>query len=265
MAMTVQRSEDVAALFAEYQQTGDRAIRNRIVETHRDVAEYYIKRYSRRGVPADDLRQVALLTMLRAVDRFDTEKGVEFSTFASRTIEGELKRYFRDRTWMVRPPRRAQELHLALRRANEDLSHRLGRSPTVQELAKELDATVDHVLEAMEAGVAHQATSLDHPLPGDDAEGASRAERMVAQNDEGFDRIDETMLVQDLLAQLPEREREVIQLRFFENLTQEEIAERIGVSQSYLSRILRRVLLDLRRRAVQSASLESDDDDLLTG
>ena len=135
----------------------------------------------------------------------------------------------------------------------------------MQELAKELDATVDHVLEAMEAGVAHQATSLDHPMPGDDAEGASRAERMVAQTDEGFDRIDETMLVQDLLAQLPEREREVIQLRFFENLTQEEIAERIGVSQSYLSRILRRVLLDLRRRAVQSASLESDDDDLLTG
>jgi RNA polymerase sigma-B factor len=265
LPMTTQRSDDAAALFAEYQQTGDRAVRNRIVESHRDVAEYYIKRYSRRGVPADDLRQVALLTMLRAVDRFDPDKGVEFSTFASRTIEGELKRYFRDRTWMVRPPRRAQELHLALRRADEDLNHRLGRSPTVQELAAELDETVDHVLEAMEAGVAHQATSLDHPSPGDEGDGASRAERMVAHNDESFDRIDEKMLVRDLLAQLPEREREVIELRFFENLTQEEIAERIGVSQSYLSRILRRVLLDLRRRAVQGAALESDDDDLLTG
>ena len=115
----------------------------------------------------DDLRQLALMAIIHAVERFDPEVGVAFSTFASRTIEGELKRYFRDRTWSVRPPRRAQELHLELRRTDEELAHKLGRSPTIAELARApLDVSEDHVLEALEAGVAHQATSLDQPAPG---------------------------------------------------------------------------------------------------
>jgi RNA polymerase sigma-B factor len=243
------RSEQIAELFAEYRLTGDRRVRNQLVEAHRDVAEYYIKRYSRRGVSAEDLRQVALLTILRAVDRFDPDQGVEFSTFASRTIEGELKRYFRDRTWTVRPPRRAQELHLALRRAEEDLAQRFGRSPTVAELAAELGDSVDHVLEAMEAGVAHQATSLDQaPAGNEENEGAALADRVLAHNDTGYAHIDRQLIIRDLLETLDERDRMVIELRFFENRTQEEIAEQIGVSQSYLSRILRRVLLDLRDR-----------------
>lgn len=237
-----------AALFEEYRATGDRRIRNQIVELYRDVAEYYVKRYSRRGVPADDLRQVSLLTILRAVDRFDPDHGVEFSTFASRTVDGELKRYFRDRTWTVRPPRRAQELHLALRKTDEELTQRLGRSPTVAELARELDESVDHVLEALEAGVAHQATSLDQSPVGEESDTTRRSERMLASNEVGFSHVDRRMIIAELLEGLPERDRQVIEMRFFQNRTQEEIAAEIGVSQSYLSRILRRVLLDLRAK-----------------
>lgn len=237
-----------AELFATYRATGDRRARNEIVELHRDVAEYYVKRYSRRGVPADDLRQVSLLTILRAVDRFDPEHGVEFSTFASRTVDGELKRYFRDRTWTVRPPRRAQELHLALRKTDEELTQRLGRSPTVAELARELDESVDHVLEALEAGVAHQATSIDQSPVGEDSDAPRRSERMLSANEVGFAHVDRRMIISELLEGLPERDRQVIEMRFFQNRTQEEIAAEIGVSQSYLSRILRRVLLDLREK-----------------
>jgi RNA polymerase sigma-B factor len=241
------RDPPVAEWFLEYRRTGDRRLRNQLVEHHRHVADYFVRRYSRRGVPSDDLRQLALLATIHAVERFDPEMGVAFSTFASRTIDGELKRYFRDRTWSVRPPRRAQELHLELRRTDEELTHRLRRSPTIAELAAALDVSEDHVLEALEAGTAHQATSLDQPSPGDD-DGAPRGERLLSTTDVGFVGVDQQMVVRDLLAELPERERTIVYLRFFENLTQPEIAERVGVSQSYLSRILRRALLDMRER-----------------
>jgi RNA polymerase sigma-B factor len=248
--------EQAAALFVEYHRTGDRRLRNELVESHRQVADYFIKRYGHRGIPTDDLRQICLLAVISAVERFDPTRDVAFSTFASRTIEGELKRYLRDRTWMVRPPRRAQELHLELRRADEDLTQRLGRSPTIAELAAEVDATEDHVLEALEAGIAHQATSLDSP-PGaaSDDEGRSLGDRVLGRRERGFDDIDRQQVVADLLEGLPEREREVIRLRFFENLTQPEIAERMGVSQSYLSRIIRRTLVDLRDRLTEDEEL----------
>ena len=256
--MVGERRAEVADLFREYCRTGDRAIRNRLVEEHLSVPDYYVRRYSGRGVPRDDLRQVALLTMLRSIDRFDPDLGIEFGTFASRTIEGELKRYFRDRTWAVKPPRRAQELHLELRRAEEELTQRLGRSPTVAELAHELDESVDHVLEALEAGVAHRASSLDQPTRDDGDDQAPRSERLVASTEPGFDRVDQRMLVVELVEQLPEREREIIALRFFEGMSQPEIAERIGVSQSYLSRLLRKTLLHLRELLEDDVDLDLD-------
>jgi RNA polymerase sigma-B factor len=248
---------DPNAGFVEYRRTGDRRLRNQLVEEHRQVAEYFIKRYSRRGVPTDDLRQISLLAVISAVERFDPSMGVAFSTFASRTIEGELKRYLRDRTWMVRPPRRAQELHLELRRADEELSQRLGRSPTIAELAAEVDATEDHVLEALEAGVAHQATSLDQPQGGNGEDDArSVGDRVLVGPDRGFGDVERQQVVAELLEGLPEREREVIRLRFFENLTQPEIADRMGVSQSYLSRIIRRTLVDLRDRLAEADAVD---------
>jgi len=246
-AETQERSAAMMVLFVEYRETGDRSLRNRLVEEHRDLADYFVKRYSRRGVATDDLRQLALMAIIHAVERFDPDVGVAFSTFASRTIEGELKRYFRDCTWSVRPPRRAQELHLELRRAEEDMAQQLGRSPTVAELATRLDVSEDHVLEALEAGVAHQAASLDQsPGQGDDT--PTRGDRVLAEPDPGFNQIDRKLIVTELMEGLPERERSIVYMRFFENMTQPEIAERVGVSQSYLSRILRKALLDLRTR-----------------
>jgi RNA polymerase sigma-B factor len=250
MAVTTIGGSQIDERFAEFRRTGDRRLRNELVEDHLGLADYHVKRYSGRGVPADDLRQLAMLSILRAVVRFDPEMRVAFSTFASRTIDGELKRYFRDRTWSIRPPRRAQELHLELRRAEEDLVQRLGRTPSVAELARELDVDVDAVLEAMEAGSAHQAASLDAPAPG--TEDSTRGDR-VASRSATYSHADREMLVRELLESLPERERTVVFLRYFEDLTQPEIAERIGVSQSYLSRILRRALLSLREQLGDAA------------
>lgn len=243
-----ERSGAMPELFVEFRRTRDRELRNRLVEDNRHLAEYFVKRYSRRGVSPDDLRQLALMAIIHAVDRFDPDVGVAFSTFASRTIEGELKRYFRDRTWSVRPPRRAQELHLELRQAEEDLAQQLGRSPTVGELARLLDVSEDHVLEALEAGSAHQAASLDQRVDHDDDRSASRADRVLAASEPGYGDVDRRLIVRDLMNELPERERTIVYMRFFDNMTQPEIAERVGVSQSYLSRILRKALLDLRER-----------------
>jgi RNA polymerase sigma-B factor len=223
----------------------DQAARNRLVEEHADLAEHFVRRYAGRGLARDDLRQMALLAMVKAADRFEPERGVAFSTFASRTIDGELKRQFRDRSWSVRPPRALQELHLALRRADEELTQELARHPRIDELAERLDVNEEDVLEALEAGAAHHADSLDAPIGDGDRSTADR----LGSRDAGFVRTEGRLLVEDLLETLPERERTILELRFYENLSQEEIAERIGVSQSYLSRLLRRTLLDLRQRA----------------
>lgn len=223
----------------------DLEARNRLVEEHADLANHFVRRYAGRGLARDDLRQMAMLAMVKAADRFDPTMGVAFSTFASRTIDGELKRQFRDRSWSVRPPRALQELHLALRRADEELTQELGRPPRVDELAERLDVNEDDVLEALEAGAAHHADSLDAPV-GDS--GRTTADRL-GSGDVGYGRAEGRMLVEELLATLPERERTILELRFYEDLSQEEIAERIGVSQSYLSRLLRRTLLDLRQRS----------------
>lgn len=237
--------------FREYLTTGDRRLRNELVEQHLKIADHYAARYANRGVPVEDLRQTALLAMIRAVDRFNPDAGVEFSTFASRTVDGELKRWFRDKAWAVRPPRSAQERHLALRRSEDELTQRLGRSPTVNELATALGETTDHVLEALEAGAARTASTLMRSAPEEEG-----GEDIVPTHDLGFSRVDERLLVGELLDRLSERDRAVVQLRFFERLGQEEIAQRIGVSQSYLSRLLRRILLDLREMVEEDAGSE---------
>lgn len=255
MADTAALRADTASWFEEYRRTGDREVRNRIVVAHRHIADYYVRRYERRGVHHDDLLQVSLLSIVRAAERFDPARGVEFSTFAGRTIEGELKRFFRDRTWSIRPPRRVQELHLALRRAQEEMAQTLGRSPTVRELARHCEVSQDDVLEALEASGAHQAASLDRArTTEEDDTGGSLGDRVLVADEGGFDQVDRRDLIHGLLADLPERDRQIIEMRFFENMTQPEIAERVGVSQSYLSRVLRRTLLDLREQLTEQSA-----------
>jgi RNA polymerase sigma-B factor len=231
-------------LFRDYRQSGERSQRNRLIEAHRGLAASIAHDYRDRGVDLDDLVQIAMLGTLKAVERFEPERGIPFSSFASRTINGEIKRYFRDRTWAVRPPRSAQERHLDLRRTSAAMTLRLGRAPKVSELAEELGLTSESVLEAMEAGAAYRATSLDARRPGDE-EGLTLGDRLPSE--EAASRPAEVrVLVGQLLDTLPEREAEILRLRFYDELTQTEIAERVGISQMHVSRLIRRCLLDLR-------------------
>ncbi len=231
-------------LFATYRATEERAIRNQLVEAHRGLAASIANDYRGRGVDLDDLVQIAMLGMLKAVERFDPARGIPFSSFASRTVNGEIKRYFRDRTWAVRPPRSAQERHLDLRRARSVLSSRLGRPPTVAELAAELDISDDDVLDAIEAGAAYRAASLDARRAGDE-EGGPLADRLPGP-DSPNGRVELRVLVDQLLDTLPPREAEIMRLRFYDELTQSEIAERLGISQMHVSRLMRRCLVELR-------------------
>jgi RNA polymerase sigma-B factor len=246
--MTTDRHSDslppLDELFQTYRATGDRVVRNRLVEAHRGLAASIANDYRGRGVELDDLVQIAMLGTLKAVERFDPDRGIPFSSFASRTVNGEIKRYFRDRTWAVRPPRSAQERHLDLRRARTLLSTRLGRPPTVLELAAELDISTDEVLDALEAGAAYRATSLDARRTGDD-DTSSLAERLPG-DDVPSRPVELRMLVDQLLDALPEREATIMRLRFYDELTQSEIAERLGISQMHVSRLMRRCLDDLR-------------------
>ena len=227
--------------FREYRHSGDRAARNQLVEDHRWIALRCARRFEGRGEPLDDLIQVAQLGVLKAVERFDPEHGAAFPSFAMPTVMGELRRHFRDRTWSVGVPRRLKELHVSLGRAVERLNHALGRQPTVEELAEELRVTPDDILEALDAGAAYRTAPLTRPEDDSDREpgvlGAEEGE--LAQ-------VDSRMAVRRLLDTLPPRERTLVYLRFFGSLTQQEIAERLGMSQVHVSRLLRQCMNQLQ-------------------
>ncbi len=239
--------EAIDDLFEEYQRTRRRRTRNQLVEAHVGFAHHLAARYRNRGVPDDDLRQIALLALVKAVDRYDPSVGAAFTSFAGRTIEGEIKRHFRDAAWSVRVPRSTKEMHLLVRRASDELSHQLGRSPTVREVAAHLDVDQDAIVEALGASAAFTPTTLDVSSPGEDAD-PDRSSRL-ASTDRELEDAPERVLVEQLLDSLPEREREIVRLRFYEDLTQTEIAERVGVSQMHVSRLLRRSFTLMRQQA----------------
>lgn len=234
---------DVDAAFVEYRRTGSRRLRNQLIEAHRHVAERVARRFPNRSLPWDDVFQVAQLGLLKAVERFDPDRGFKFSTFAEPTISGELKRHFRDHLWDVRVPRRAHDLQQSVKRISEELTHELDRAPTISEIADRLDVLPDDVMMAMEADSARRAASLSAPVG--DSEGASLSDQLGAA-DPTLERAADRVTLVDLVSQLPEREREMIRLRFEHNLSQSEIGERLGVSQMHVSRLLRRTLTDLR-------------------
>lgn len=217
-------------------------LRNRLVEEHRWIAVHCARRFANRGEPLDDLVQVAHLGLVLAVDRFRPDKGVQFSTFAVPTILGELRRHFRDRTWPLRVTRRVKELHLAVSAITEQLSHELSRPPKVEDVAAALDVSIDEVLEAIEAGSCYRTASLDSPTRAGDDEPSSVDGARLAVIDDALVGADVRVTVREAVSELPERERRVVYLRFYEGLSQSEIAERIGVSQVHVSRILRSVL-----------------------
>ena len=247
MARTDQERVELREMFVEYRASRDRALRNRIIDAHKPLAVHLAQGFVQRGEPFDDLLQVAQLGMLKAVERFEPDKNFEFSTFATATIQGELKRHFRDRTWSVHVPRRAKELHLKLGKTMPTLSQKLGRAPSVSELAREMDVTEDEVLQAMEAGSAYRSTSMEASRSTSDRGGSSLADRL-GHDDTGFHDVEVRNVVTDLLNDLPPRERQILEMRFFADMTQSEIAESVGVSQMHVSRLLSRALGLMRTR-----------------
>jgi RNA polymerase sigma-B factor len=224
---------DAKHLFVELAATRDPAVRDRLVTAYLGLAHQLARRYANRGEPYEDLVQVASLAIVKSVDRFDPERGVEFTTFATRTVIGELKRHFRDKGWAVRAPRRVQELYLELGKLTETLSQELGRSPTVAELAGATGASEEAVLEALEAGQGYRTSSID---------ATDRSEERLASHiggpDASLDTVEDRELLAPALARLAPREQLILQLRFAEGLTQSEIAARVGISQMHVSRLL---------------------------
>ena len=239
--------QELRRKFAEFAESRDARLRDELIEAHLGLAEYLARRFSNRGEPLDDLVQVASVGLLKAVDRFDPERAVEFSTYATHTIVGELKRHFRDKGWAVRAPRRMQELYLRLGKIVGTLSQELGRSPTIQELAAEAQVSEEEVLEALEAGQAYRFASLDAPSPGDE-DGDSMGAHL-GDLDSGMVDAEHRASLSPLISKLPQREQTILHLRFFEGLTQSEIAGRLGISQMHVSRLLARSLAQLRAAA----------------
>ncbi|MEV0939551.1 SigB/SigF/SigG family RNA polymerase sigma factor [Micromonospora wenchangensis] len=221
------------------------ALRARAIEAWLPLARHLARRYSGRGVQDDDLTQTAAVGLIKAVDHFDPARGVAFTGYAVPTVIGEIKRYFRDRTWSVRVPRRLQELRLAISEANGTLAHTLGRSPTVADIAGYLDLSEETVLEGLEGARAYRATSLSTPIGTD---GGMELADTLGGEDHDLELVEIHVALGPALAALPERERLILTLRFHGNLTQSEIADRVGISQMHVSRLIGRALATLRGR-----------------
>jgi RNA polymerase sigma-B factor len=219
-------------------------LRDELVEAHLPLVEYLARRFRNRGEPLDDLIQVATIGLIKSVDRFDLERGVEFSTYATPTIVGEIKRHFRDKGWAIRVPRRLQELKLSLTKATSELSQKNGRSPTVAELAAHLQMSEEEILEGLESANAYSAVSLDAPDGGDDDSPAVADSLGIM--DESLEGVEYRESLKPLLERLPPREKRILLLRFFGNMTQSQIAAELGISQMHVSRLLARTLAQLR-------------------
>jgi RNA polymerase sigma-B factor len=234
-------ADEVRALLRRWHEDGDEAAREEVVERMLPLARSLARRYVNKGESLDDLEQVASLGLVKAVDRFDVTRDVRFATYAVPTIAGELKRHFRDRSWMLRVPREVQELTGRLSQARERLVHDLSRSPTSAELARALGCDEERVLEAMAAADAYRTLSLDQPFQ----DGTGPLE-ILGDDDAGYERAEARAMLRDGLGELDARAREIVRLRFCEGLTQREIADRIGISQMHVSRLIRRAVEQLR-------------------
>jgi RNA polymerase sigma-B factor len=243
--------DEIIERFVRYRATGDRRLRNELIEEHRWVAVHCARRFSNRGEPLDDLIQVGMLGVLKAAERFDPDVGVSFTTFAIPTVMGELRRHFRDTTWAVRVPRRMKDLHVEIGAAVEFLTGELQRAPKVDELAKHLGVTEDQVLETMEASGAYRAGPLTAPAD-DERDGPSESEA-VGEIDRDLVQADDRLTVRAMLRGLAPRERRIVYLRYFDGLSQSEIAALVGVSQVHVSRLLRASIERLQQQVADRA------------
>lgn len=233
-------------LFALYKEQGDEDARNELVMSHLNLVRFLASKFKNRGEPLDDLVQVGTIGLIKAIDRFDPERGLEFTTYATPTILGEIKRHFRDKGWSVRVPRRLQELSSKVNQATDELTKELQRTPSTEEVAAKLGVTVEEVLEAMESSSAYSSVPLE--AGGSDDDDAPAIIDHYASVDQDLAASDDRMVIEDTIKEFSPREQEVIRMRFNENLTQVEIAKRLGVSQVQVSRLLRRTLKKLQEK-----------------
>ena len=245
---------EVKRLFRELRLGEDPEIRRTLIESHLGLVEYLARRFSGRGEPLEDLVQVATIGLVKAVDRFDPERNVEFSTYATPTIVGELKRHFRDKGWALRVPRRLQELNLRLGQVVGQLSQDLGHSPTIAEIARAAEATEDEVLEALDSAHAYSLISLD---AGPDRDEGLSYHEQLGDVDEALEALEDRVSVGPLLKQLAPRERRMLHLRFFKGMTQSEIASELGISQMHVSRLLAKTLAQLRSSLEDESGTEA--------
>ena len=240
---------DEVALLERYHLEGDLRARTLLIERMMPLVRHIARRYANRGEPLDDLVQVGAVGLIKAVDRFDLERGVKLSTFAAPNIAGEIKRHFRDRGWSIRVPRDIQELNAKLTQATDRLTTKLSRSPTVAELAVAVKATEEEVLDAMQGAQSYSTVSFEEPI------GENRtALEMLGEEDPEFMTAERRVLLTNGMRVLAEREQEIMRLRFFDGLTQREIAEQVGISQMHVSRLIRRSLDDMRQQMADVAA-----------
>jgi RNA polymerase sigma-B factor len=242
---TVAADPEFAQLLEAYR-AGDQSACDRIVDRYLPLVRSVASRYAGRGEPLEDLVQVGSIGLVLAIKRFDLERGVQFTTYAVPTIVGEIQRHFRDRAWAVHVPRRMKELSLRLTRTVESATADLGRPPTIAELAETMGIGEDEVVEALETYHAYSTRSLSQPLgPGGDDE---TMEDVLGETERGYEEVEQGVLVEAGMEALDARERAIVEMRFFEGLTQSEIAARVGISQMHVSRLLRRALVTMRGR-----------------
>ena len=237
--------EKTHELFRRYKEEGDVEAREKLVMSHMNLVRFLANKFKNRGEPLDDLIQVGYLGLLKAIDRFDPSRGLEFTTYATPTIMGEIKRHFRDKGWSVRVPRRLQELSAKVNQATDVLTTELQRSPKIEEIAEYLDASVDEVLEAMESSSAYSSVPLEGTGNNDNDDAPSVLDR-YATEDSALNFTDDRLIIEEALKGFSPREREVIDLRFLQGMTQIEIAEQLGISQVQVSRLLRRTLKNIQ-------------------
>lgn len=233
-------------LFREYKRTRDPELRERLIVLHQNLVRYLAGKFANRGEPLEDLIQVGTIGLINAIDRFDPDRGTKFSTYATPTIVGEIRRYFRDKAWSLKVPRRLQELNQAATKVVEELSQKLGHAPTIQEIAKKLGASEEETLEAMELGSAYEAVSLDSSLEQEDDSSSVSLGELVGGTDIDLENIETYDDVKRAIERLDPREKAIIYYRFFRNMSQTEVAKRLNISQMHVSRLQQRALKKLR-------------------
>jgi len=246
--MSLQMDNEAERLFREYARTKDQRVRDQLIAMHQNLVRFLAGKFANRGEPLEDLVQVGLIGLVNAVDRYDADRGNKFSTYATPTIVGEIRRYFRDKAWSLKVPRRLQELNQAANKAVDNLAVKLGRSPTIPEIARAIGATEEETLEAIELGNAYDTVSLDSRMSSESDSAPMTLAEFVGGEDETLVALQKYGDLTAAIESLDEREKAIIVLRFFQDMSQAEVAKKLNISQMHVSRLQHRALENLKRQ-----------------